>query len=124
MTLTASELATEPDVADIIAGALQTSRAHAYELMRSALASQSEEQGKDAWISVDDKLPEKNIEVMVFFEGASSLASTGQYTASKFDHDGWCYPKENFDDANDEWPTVTHWMPLPAAPVATPKEGA
>lgn len=32
-----------PDVADIIAGALQTSRAHAYELMREALAEQLRE---------------------------------------------------------------------------------
>lgn len=32
-----------PDVADIIAGVLQTSRAHAYELMREALAEQLRE---------------------------------------------------------------------------------
>jgi hypothetical protein len=29
----------DPDIADIVAGALQTSRAHAYELMRDALAA-------------------------------------------------------------------------------------
>jgi len=34
--------AAEPDVADIIAGALQTSRAHAYELMREALKGTSD----------------------------------------------------------------------------------
>jgi hypothetical protein len=31
----------EPDIADIVAGELQTSRAHAYELMRAALAAQA-----------------------------------------------------------------------------------
>lgn len=38
--------AQEPDVADVIAGALQTSRAHAYELMAAALkdAAQPEQQ--------------------------------------------------------------------------------
>ena len=34
------KLAEVPDIADIVAGALQTSRAHAYELMNAALAAQ------------------------------------------------------------------------------------
>jgi hypothetical protein len=34
--------AAEPDIADIVAGELQTSRAHAYELMRAAIAATQE----------------------------------------------------------------------------------
>lgn len=76
---------------------------------------------RDGWVSAANRLPEKNTEVMVFFEGVSSLASTGQYTGSVHDHDGWCYPRENFDDASGEWPKVTHWQPLPTPPQATGK---
>lgn len=74
----------------------------------------------EGWVSVEDDLPEKNTEVLIFFEGVSALPSTGQYTASVHDHDGWCYPRENFDDASGEWPKVTHWQHLPASP--TPKD--
>lgn len=69
------------------------------------------------WISVDDRLPEKNTEVLVAFAGQMSIASTGQYTSSPHDVSGWCYPHENRgtnDDGSD--PIVTHWQPLPEVP--------
>ena len=74
-----------------------------------------------SWISVDERLPEKNTEVLICF-AELSIPSTGRYTASALDHEGWCYPQENrlwpgehpdFEDGGS--PTVTHWMPLPAA---------
>lgn len=86
---------------------------------RSALTAPSAGHG-EGWVSVGDGLPEKNTEVLVFFEGVFTIPSTGQYTASIHDHHGWCYPRENFDDASGEWPKVTHWQHLPAAP--TPKD--
>ena len=76
----------------------------------------------EGWISVKDRLPEKNTEVLICF-AELSIPSTGHYTASALDHEGWCYPQENrlwpgehpdFEDGGS--PTVTHWMPLPAAP--------
>ena len=76
----------------------------------------------EGWISVKDRLPEKNTEVLICF-AELSIPSTGKYTASALDHEGWCYPQENrlwpgehpdFEDGGS--PTVTHWMPLPAAP--------
>ena len=76
----------------------------------------------EGWISVKDRLPEKNTEVLICF-AELSIPSTGQYTASALDHEGWRYPQENhlwpgerpdFEDGGS--PTVTHWMPLPAAP--------
>lgn len=76
----------------------------------------------EGWISVDERLPEKNTEVLICF-AELSIPSTGRYTASALDHEGWCYPQENhlwpgerpdFEDGGS--PTVTHWMPLPAAP--------
>lgn len=70
------------------------------------------------WIPVGDHLPEKCTEVMVAFAGQMSLASTGQYTGSAKDKNGWCYPSENngaCDDGSD--PRVTHWMPLPEVPM-------
>ena len=79
-------------------------------------------EGMAGWISVKDRLPEKNTEVLICF-AELSIPSTGQYTASALDHEGWCYPQENrlwpgehpdFEDGSS--PTVTHWMPLPTAP--------
>ena len=76
----------------------------------------------EGWINVKDRLPEKNTEVLICF-AELSIPSTGRYTASALDHEGWCYPQENhlwpgerpdFEDGGS--PTVTHWMPLPAAP--------
>lgn len=80
------------------------------------------------WQRVEDSLPPKFTEVLVFFAGQCSIASTGQYTGNPRDHDGWCYPDENRQDG--EWPTVTHWqllpddpMPLPAMLAAAPLPG-
>lgn len=67
------------------------------------------------WISVDERKPEKNIEVLIAFRDVT-LPATGQYTASPHDTWGWCFPKEN--DPEDTGP-ITHWMPLPAAPIIT-----
>ena len=77
------------------------------------------------WVPVAERLPEKFTEVLVAFAGQMSIASTGQYTSSPHDKNGWCYPAENngiCDDGSD--PVVTHWMPLPDAPASAPKEQA
>jgi hypothetical protein len=70
------------------------------------------------WVSVADRLPEKNTEVLIAF-AEQAIASTGQRTESKHDQDGWCYPSENrFTGVDGADPTITHWMPLPATPGA------
>ena len=71
------------------------------------------------WISVTERLPEKFVEVLVCFDGQSTLCATGQYTDNhRHDVAGWCYPAENrgCTDSGDD-PVVTHWMPLPPPPV-------
>ena len=65
--------------------------------------------GSPKWIKVSDQLPAKFVEVLIVFRDVT-LPSTGQYTNSKHDHDGWCFPSEN--DPEETGP-VTHWMPLP-----------
>lgn len=80
-------------------------------------------QREPQWVPVAERLPEKFTEVLVAFAGQMSIASTGQYTNSPHDKNGWCYPAENngiCDDGSD--PVVTHWMPLPDAPASAPKE--
>lgn len=68
------------------------------------------------WVSVTESLPENNVELLVAFESIS-IPSTGQYTGSKSDIDGWCYPSENDGSCDDgSNPRVTHWMPLPDVP--------
>lgn len=82
---------------------------------QSAPAPQAQPLTEVRWIPVSERLPEKFVEVIVAFK-ETSLPSTGQYTASEHDHDGWCFPSENRDWSTLEWPTVTHWMPLPDHP--------
>ena len=81
----------------------------------------------EGWVSVDERLPAKNTEVLICF-AESPLPSTGQYTGHAADPAGWCYPNESYllpgeseklPDGGD--PTVTHWMPLP--PLPTSAEG-
>lgn len=74
--------------------------------------------GDGQWVPVSERLPDRNVEVLVAF-GGISIPATGQYTGSSKDRDpnGWCYPAENngtCDDGSD--PVVTHWMPLPDPP--------
>lgn len=87
-------------------------------VIRAALAAQAAPAGaQDGWIDVNDRKPEKNVEVLLAFRDTPLLA-TGQYTASDQDTWGWCFPKENDPD---ECGPVTHWQPLPEHP--TPKPG-
>lgn len=86
--------------------------------LRDALAQRpaAQEVAMTDWVSVQDQLPEKYTEVLVAFEGIV-LASTGQYTGSIKDVNGWSYPSENrgsTDQGTD--PIITHWMPLPEVP--------
>ena len=60
------------------------------------------------WISVKDRLPEKNTQVLVF--------SRGWYVVC------WYAPLNiaaTWYDGDTRWTGVTHWMPLPDPP----KEG-
>lgn len=70
------------------------------------------------WIDVNERLPELNTRVLVYYfcaEGYSTI------TVARFDKytngDIWW----ELDDDNQELCIVTHWMPLPEPP-RTPKE--
>ena len=69
-----------PDIADIIAGALQVSRGTAYDLMRSALAQQGEQQpvawyeynqDLDAWFLAYGRDPKAKTRPLVFGDTAA-----------------------------------------------------
>ena len=61
---------------------------------------------KQEWISVDERLPETNEEVLVY-------SSVGKiYTACYIRVDGIEFWFENIDGFRE----ITHWMPLPEAP--------
>ena len=61
---------------------------------------------KQEWISVDERLPETNEEVLVY-------SSVGKiYTACYIRVDGIEFWFENIDGFRE----ITHWMPLPEGP--------
>ncbi len=107
-----------------LSGLLGRARLHDYfaELVTHLAARSHRPAGSDdsrgGWISVEERLPPKNTEVLIAFK-AVTIPATGQYTGSPHDRDGWCYPAENSPtfqgDDPDDW-TVTHWMPLPDTP--------
>jgi hypothetical protein len=80
---------------------------------------------EDEWISVNDRLPEEGLRVLVY---AKDGARRGQATAYQLDKVWWGGiwgdQKEPHIDLNDECfevpdiPTryITHWMPLPEPP--------
>lgn len=81
----------------------------AIEAVEAALTTRAPDAG---WVKVCERLPEKNVEVLIAFRDVS-LPATGQYTASPHDTWGWCFPGEN--DPEDTGPVIA-WQPLPAHP--------
>lgn len=64
------------------------------------------------WISVEERLPNKEEFVLIFDQGHICLC---EYTKNN-----WTYGKWGFLDDQDEQPEVwfpSHWMPLPDPPI-------
>ena len=83
----------------------------AYDIYEAIVAAAPE---YDAWISVQDKLPEEGQTVIVW-DGEDSLHA--KYENGKFYQDvSWCgVDYGNIDnEISSDW--VTHWMPAPIAP--------
>lgn len=68
------------------------------------------------WISVKDKLPEKQIDVVFYSDPYEWW--TGMFTPKNlgYDNDGFKYHQHWGDDGYHKIKNVTHWMPLPKPP--------
>jgi len=69
---------------------------------------------ESGWISVDDRLPDSGVMVLVLANGKpnKNVTLVNAYELAEYDQDGWIL---------DTWPEwmdadVTHWMPLPEPP--------
>ena len=62
---------------------------------------------KSKWISVEDRLPEPNKEVLAYTFGDMCVAW-------RDNDDGWL-TNPDWEDGLDEYP-ITHWQPLPDPP--------
>ncbi len=68
------------------------------------------------WISIKDKLPELDIEVLIFLNPNPIKYPKGIFIAYRGLVNGhWC----NEEIKEGEFINVTHWMPLPAPPKNT-----
>ena len=74
------------------------------------------------WISITDRLPTPETDVLVILRGKVHVGAI--FIEIESDEEGgrefhyWDDP--NFDGQDWAWDDVTHWMPLPAAPATTP----
>jgi len=76
----------------------------------AALAKQVPAQEQDKWISVNERLPELNQEVLIWC-GYRTLAQRSDDQHDPENHQGWCV---DFDNGNAK--AISHWMQLPPAP--------
>lgn len=68
------------------------------------------------WISVEERLPEDNLNVLVYAIGnnENSVIAMTSYTHNMYGYniEGWCSPWQYFFYEYK----ITHWMPLPEPP--------
>lgn len=118
MTKTATELAAMPvvtveQIIDFRIAALDSVKSFAglcmvHEDVNKELADQVKELQANEWVSVEDRLPENKL--MVLMVGINK-GQRGDYTTDMYTgwHDGeWVRWVHSFDP--------THWMPLPSPP--------
>ena len=67
------------------------------------------------WVSVEDRLPENNADVLMW-RGKWKIAEAGTYRNARF----WVYDEIGDSYVADD---ITHWMYLPAPPDRRPPEG-
>lgn len=69
---------------------------------------------KPEWISVEERLPEKNISVLAFYHRVyKSGESFDMALVARLNEEGFFVPF-NCSPVRDK--SITHWMPLPEAP--------
>lgn len=101
-----------------------TRQYHSAWLAWKARAQSQNEQPKqipDGWISVDDRLPKKYTEVLVYPQPNeySLCASYGKFKSKQID-DGWFYGEYEAGIGHENYACkVTHWIPLPPAPTTS-----
>lgn len=94
-------------------------------MMRDALVciEQFEQVAKDInvhrWVSVNDRYPEDNVNVIVFARGIGDNVNNTAMAITSYTHnmygyniEGWCNPWQYFHYGYK----ITHWMPLPMPP--------
>ena len=81
-------------------------QAKAYFWARKAL--QSTLTPPNEWVSVEERLPEKNAQVLMW-SAKWNIAEAGSYYNGRF----WVYSEIGDAYIADD---ITHWMPLPAPP--------
>lgn len=85
-----------------------------FELAISAIRAAPKHLDREAWVSVDDKLPQDEKEVLAYYgfnHGDGDLGMRFMGTLTYFAHD----PEPHWQHKSTGI-TVTHWMPLPEPP--------
>jgi hypothetical protein len=84
------------------------------------------EAGESNWISVDERLPENENNVLAVLDNEVCIMNYFEFkeNGETFKVWGYCYDGVNGDGVYDDNYYPTHWMPLPKSPKKiTPQEG-
>jgi hypothetical protein len=70
------------------------------------------------WISVDERLPADETPVLIMLRGEIAIGELRwEHPSHEETYESFRYWDNPSDDGQDwQWPDVTHWMLLPAAP--------
>ena len=90
--------------------------AYPFKVIRDAVAELVKENAalSGKWISVDEALPEPEDEVMVAFDDGEVWSVWQKWQADEEEEDPLVYWIDPYEGKSHR---VTHWMPLPKAPV-------
>lgn len=75
-----------------------------------------EQQSNTEWISVEDRLPENNTEILVFSTELQKSTSNTLVPLACFYKDKFRHYGDNVSQAWLDGIKITHWMPLPNNP--------
>jgi hypothetical protein len=97
-----------------------------WQTWQAALAYAREQASLGQWIPVAERLPEDRVDVLIIIK-CEEQPTMAHYNVL---HKSWFESVEHSQVSGDAWldneisaSEVTHWMPLPAAPLPQSKEG-
>ncbi len=80
---------------------------------------QREKLDNQKWISVEERLPKNKYEHVLITDGENMFIGFFREDTKSWDNFNSGWVAKYYHDGEPIYPEITHWMPLPSAPLAT-----